>query len=87
MRAAVISGRYAPPVLQPAEHIFDLMALFIQSFIVRNLAFSVLLRGYARRDPLVQQAIPEPIGVIAAICKKMFGGGEVMQQPPGPLVV
>ena len=34
MGAAVISCGYAPPVFEPAEHVVDLMALFIEGFAV-----------------------------------------------------
>lgn len=63
------------------------MPLFIQYFIISYLAFPVLLGGDAGRNPLVLQAIPKPIRVIASIRKKMFGRGEVIQQLSGPRVV
>ena len=87
MVAAVVSGRYAPPILQLAKHVFYFMPLFIQGFVIRDLTFPVFLRGNAGRYPLFQQAIPEPISVITAICKKMFGCGEVAKQLSGTLII
>ena len=63
------------------------MSLFIQGFVIRNLAFPVLLGGNTRRNSLFQQTIPEPISVIAAIREKIFGCGEVIQQLSGSLIV
>jgi hypothetical protein len=63
------------------------MALFVQSFIIRDWAFSVLFGGNTGRDPLFLQAVPEPISVITSIRKKMFGCWKVTQQLSGPGVV
>ncbi len=87
VRTAVIAGCYAPPILEPAEHVFDLMALFIQGFIIGNLVFSVLPGGNAGGDPLFLQAAPEPIRVIATVSNKGLGGGELTQQLPGSRIV
>ena len=87
MSAAVVSGGYAPPILQPAKHVFDFMPLFIQGFVIRYLAFSVFLGRDAGRNALFQQPVPEPIRVITTIREKMFGGGEVIQQLSGPLII
>lgn len=63
------------------------MPLFIQGFVVINLAFPVLLGGNAGCNPLFQQAIPEPIRVLTPIRQKVFGGRKVIQQLSGPLIV
>ena len=63
------------------------MSLFIQGFIISDVAFSVLLGGNAGRNPLLQQAISEPISVITPIREKMFGRREVVQQLPSALIV
>ena len=87
MRTTVVSGRYTPPILQPAKHVFDFMSMFIQGFVISDLSFSVLLWRNAGRDPLFKQAIPEPISVITAIREKVFGRREVIQQLSRPFVI
>jgi hypothetical protein len=49
--------------------------------------FRSFLGGDAGRNPLFQQAIPEPVSVIASTRKKMFGSGEIIQQFSGPFIV
>ena len=63
------------------------MPLFIQDFIIVNFALPVLLGRDAGRNPLFQQAIPEPIRVITSICQKMLGRREIIQKLSGALVV
>ena len=55
------------PVLEFAEHVLDLVALFIKRFIVHDLYFAVLFRWYARCDAFGFQSVHEPVGIIAAI--------------------
>jgi hypothetical protein len=63
------------------------MSLFVDDFIIWDMALSVLPGGNAGRNPLFQQAIPEPVSVIASIRKKMFGSGEIIQQFSGSFIV
>jgi hypothetical protein len=39
--AAVIAGVDAPPILEFAKHVLDLVALFVEAFVVGNLNFPV----------------------------------------------
>lgn len=87
VHAAVISSWYTSPILQPAKHAFELMALFIQNFVVRYCAFSVLFRRNAKSDPFFKQAISEPIRVITSIRKKVLGNRKITKQFLGPLVI
>lgn len=63
------------------------MPLFIQGFVIIKLAFPVLLGGYAGRNLLFQQAIPEPISVITPIRQKVFGRRKVIQQLSCPPII
>ena len=41
MGAAVVAGMDAPPILQPAEHILDLVALSVERAVMGYLDFPV----------------------------------------------
>ena len=55
------------PVLEFAEHVLDLVALFIKRFILHDLYFVVLFRWYARCNAFGFQSVPGPVDIIAAI--------------------
>lgn len=59
------------------------MLLFIQYFIINKQALPALFGRNAGRSPFVQQAIPEPIGIIALTLQQMFGRWKVTQQHSG----
>lgn len=41
MSAAVVAGVYAAPVLEPAEHVLDLVATTIEERVVRDLDLAI----------------------------------------------
>jgi hypothetical protein len=41
MRAAIITRLDAPPILEPSEHVFNCVALLIESCVVLNRRFRV----------------------------------------------
>ena len=55
------------PVLEPAEHVLDLVALSVERPVVGDRHLAVDLRRYAGRDALCGQGASKPVGVIAAI--------------------
>ena len=73
MRAAVVSRSDAPPVFEPAERVFDFMALFVEGLIVIMLDFAVLFRRDAGFDPFFDQGFAEPIAVIAPVAGQRLG--------------
>jgi len=73
MRAAIVAGCDASPVLEFSEHILDFVALFVESRVVFDLLPAIFLWRNTRLDPFVLQGFPEPIGIIATIREKMFG--------------
>jgi hypothetical protein len=87
MGASVIAGRDAPLVLEFSEHILDPVALFLEDCVVFNLTFSVFPWGNTGLNPLALQGFPEPIGVIATICEKVFGRWQGIDNQPGALVI
>ncbi len=56
MGATVITHGNAPPVLEPAEHIFHLVALLVEFPVVFDLGFTVLLRGMQGVRPFFLRA-------------------------------
>lgn len=67
MGAAIIAHGDASPILEPPEHIFNLVPLFVYFLIVLDPGFAVLLRRYAGRDATPNQRSPEPVSVISTI--------------------
>lgn len=80
MGASVVAHGDAPPILEPSEHIFDFMELFIQNFIVFILDFAVLLGRDTGRDAFFNQGVSKPVSVIAAISKKFPGFGQLIDE-------
>ena len=62
MGAPVIAGCDAPPVLEFAEHVFDLVALLVELGVVFNLLGAVFSWRSTRFDILGLQGFPEPVG-------------------------
>ena len=78
MRATVILCCDAAPVFEFTEHVFDLVALFVESLVVFDLYLSVLLGRNTGLDAFVFQSFPEPIGIVAAIRQKMLGKRQII---------
>ena len=51
MSATVVSGVDAPPILETAEHVFDLVALFIEDGVMGDRDPAVGLRGMQAARP------------------------------------
>lgn len=64
MSAAVIAGCNAPPVFEAPKHIFNFVSFFVESFIERDVGFSVFLWRNARFNAFVTQRVSEPVGII-----------------------
>lgn len=71
MCAAVISCCDAPPVFKFSEHVFYLVTLFIEDFIVFVLDLAVFLGRDARSDAFLDQGLSEPVGIITTIRQKL----------------
>ena len=87
MCTAVVAHSYAPPILEPAEHVFNLVPLFIEFPVVCDLDFAVFLRRDAGRDPFSDQGCPEPVRVISAIREQLFGFRQGIQHKRSAFVI
>jgi hypothetical protein len=87
MRASVVAGRDAPPVLEPCEHILDFVALLIERLVIGQRDFPAFGGGYARLAASFGESIPEPIAIITTVGKKRFGGRQGIKDQPRPLVI
>ena len=87
MSAAVVTGMDAPPVLEPAEHVFDPVALFVEDGVVGNRGFAVGLRGDAGGEAALAEGGAQPIGVVALIGEKLLGPGHRRQHECGALEI
>jgi len=65
--ASVVSGGDASPVLDPAKDILDLVALFVEAFVIMVLHLSVGAWWNARRNTTFGQSGPEPVTVISLV--------------------
>ncbi len=87
MRAAVVAHRDAPPVLEPAEAVFDLVALFVEGLVVSVLGLAVLLRRDAGLDALFDQGLAKGVAVVALVAGQRLGGRQRRQQEGRPFVI
>jgi len=72
MGTAVVSGGDTAPILEFAEHILDLVSLTIQGLVIGDRLASVALWWDAGPDPALDEARPEPVGVIALVSQQVL---------------
>ena len=87
MRASVVAGRDAPPILEPCKHVLDFVALLIERLVIGQRDFPAFGGRYARLAASLAQGGSEPIAVIAAIGKKRFGGWQDIKDQPRTLMI
>jgi hypothetical protein len=78
MRTAVVSGCDPSPILEPAEHAFDQIALLVEFCVVGDRHLTVLAPRNARCDVEIGQGLAEPVTIISyslsAISTSVSGG-------------
>ena len=87
MGAAVIAGGDTPPVLDPAEDVFDLVALAIEVLVVVVLDLAVLAGRDAWGGALRDQRGAEPVAVLAFVGEQLLGARERGKQQKSAFVV
>jgi len=87
MRATVISCCDAAPVFELAEHVFDPVALLVESLAVFDLYLSGLFRRNTGFDASVFQSFPEPTGIEAAIRQKVLGKRQIINDQARTFVI
>ena len=87
MGALVISGRDTVPVLEFAEHIFNLVPLPVQDFIILDWLFPVFPGRDAGCYFLFRSGFAEPIGIIPSVSQQMPGRGKVADQGRSAFIV
>ena len=87
MRAPVISGCDTSPILDPAEDVFDLVALSIELLVVMVLDLAVLAWRDARCDAALDQDSPEPVAVISFVGQEFFGLRKCRKQQKSAFMV
>jgi len=83
----IVAGVDASPVLEPTEHVFDLVALAVQRSVVRDRDFAVGLGWDARRDAALAQRQAEPVRVIAPVAEHRLGFGKGIDHQRRALIV
>ena len=87
MRAAIIAGVDASPVLDFGEEVLDQVALFVDRFVVVILHLAVGLWRDARGDAARGQRGAEPVAVIALVAQQFLGAWQCIEQQNSALVV
>ena len=87
MGATVVSGVDAPPVFEAPEHVFDLMALFVEHGVMGDRGFAIGFGRNAGGDAALGQGGAEPVGVVTLVGQKLFGFRHGGQHQRGALVV
>jgi len=77
---AIVPPGNPTPILDPAKHHLDFVALFVKGCAVAAPCRSVLARRTTRCDTLLLQGGDEPIRIIAAVGDHVFSVGETGQQ-------
>ncbi len=85
--AAVVSGRDAPPILEPAEHALDPVAPLVAALVIFDWRLALISAGDAGAYPFVLQRFPKPVRVIAAIPEQPFDLWQAAEQRPRAYVV
>jgi hypothetical protein len=62
MCASVVTGMDAPPISEPAEHVFDLVPLAIENAVMLDQFFAVGLRRDAGLDVAFGESLAKPVG-------------------------
>jgi hypothetical protein len=63
----------APPVLEPSEHVLDLVALFVEDGVMGDRGFPVGFRRNAGRDAVFGEGGAESVGVVTLVGEKLLG--------------
>ena len=71
MGASVVAGVNAPPVLEPSEHVLDLVPLAIEFVVMVDGLLAIGFGGDARRDAAFGEGPAKPVGVIAFVAQKL----------------
>ena len=87
MRAAVIAGVDASPVLEFSEHVLDLVATAVEFPVEGGRVFPVRLWRYAGGDAARNERPAESIRVISLVAQQRFGLGKRINHECCPLVV
>lgn len=65
--AAVVAGRDAPPILEPSEHVLDLVSGFVERLVVGDGCLSALGWRDARGDALGREDGTEAVAVVPPV--------------------
>ncbi len=75
--AAVIAHGHPPPVLQASEHVLDLVALTVESLVVRNGDLAAAAGGDAGLNAFLQERLTEAVAVVALSAIRVEAGGDL----------
>ena len=85
MCASIVTGVDAPPILEPTEHVFDLVPLAIQNAVMFDRLCAVGLRWDAGRDTPDRERLAEPVGVVALVAEQLLRGRQRIDLNAAPL--
>jgi hypothetical protein len=85
--AAVVSGGDASPVLEPAEHALDAIALLVEVCVVADWGFSVRPARDAGLDFEIGHGLAKPVAVIALVGDQNIGVRQVWLDGRGASIV
>lgn len=87
MRASVVSGSDAPPVLDAGEHVFDFVALLVGGFVEGDVGLAAGPGWDAGFDAAHGEEPSEPVGIIAFVCNQDFGVRQVWGDDRGTVEI
>jgi len=87
MGAAIITGMNAAPILEPAEHVLDLVTLTIERSVVFDRDPTIGFRRDTGLDAARGKGLAKPIGIIALVAEEFLGVGQGGKHQGRALVV
>jgi hypothetical protein len=83
--ATVASGVDRPLVLEVAEHVLDLVSLFVEDGVMRDCDVPVGFRWDAGGDAALCEGGAEPVGVVTLVGEKFLATGRAGSISAAPL--
>ena len=83
--ASIVAGVYAPPVLEPSEHVLDSVPLAIEFAVMVDGLLAIGSGRDAGRDAAFGEGFSEPVGVIAFVAQNSLAFGRTGSIIAAPL--
>ncbi len=78
MCTSVVAGVDAPPILEPAEHVLDLVAVTIEFAVMFDRAFrGSTSKGCTASNAAFSESPAKPVGIVPLVGEQLPGGRQL----------